>query len=51
MKTICILASARTGSTFLADHFQSIDKTCLSTGEFFQYLYSKTNRYNKRSFL
>jgi|TARA_B100001094_G_scaffold319245_1_gene363801 LPS sulfotransferase NodH len=35
MKTICILASARTGSTFLADHFQSIDKTCLSTGEFF----------------
>lgn len=35
MKTICILASARTGSTFLADHFQSIDNTCLSTAEFF----------------
>tara|TARA_B100002019_G_scaffold293521_1_gene321890 strand:+ start:4987 stop:5835 length:849 start_codon:yes stop_codon:yes gene_type:complete len=35
MKTISILASARTGSTFLSRHFKSLQGYCYSAGEIF----------------
>ncbi len=37
MKKTCILANGRTGSSFLINHFKSIDKYSYSCGEIFNY--------------